>query len=157
MPSEFAEHWTLDPAIAFLNHGCLGAAPHPVLAAQQAWRERMEAEPVRFFSYELEPALDRARAVLGALVGADPDDLAFIPNATAGTNTILRSLRLDRGDELLTTDHAYNPAKTARESAAQGDGASVVIVPVASPGTSPASVVNAILAAVTTRTRLAVI
>ena len=157
MPSEFAEHWTLDPAIAFLNHGSFGATPRPVLAAQEAWRERMEAEPVRFFSYELEPALDRARAVLGAFVGADPDDLAFVSNATAGTNTILRSLRLDPGDELLTTDHAYNAAKNAMEYTAQRDGASVVIVPVAFPGTSPASVVDAILAAVTTRTRLAVI
>jgi isopenicillin-N epimerase len=44
MSSEFARHWTLDPAIAFLNHGTYGATPRPVLAAQQAWRDRMEAE-----------------------------------------------------------------------------------------------------------------
>ncbi len=157
MPSEFAEHWTLDPAIAFLNHGSFGAAPRPVLAAQQVWRDRMEAEPVRFFSYELEPALDRARAALGAFVGADPNDLAFVPNATAGTNTILRSLRFDPGDELLTTDHAYNAVKNTMEYAAQRDGASVVIAPVAFPGTSPDGVVDAILGAVTTRTRLAVV
>jgi isopenicillin-N epimerase len=157
MPSEFAEHWTLDPAIAFLNHGSFGAAPRPVLAAQQAWRDRMEAEPVRFFSYELEPALDRARAALGEFVAADPDDLAFVPNATAGTNTILRSLRFDPGDELLTTDHAYNAAKNAMEHAAERDGARVVIAPVAFPGTTTQSVVEAILGAVTSRTRLAVV
>jgi isopenicillin-N epimerase len=157
MPSEFAEHWTLDPAIAFLNHGSFGAAPRPVLAAQQAWRDRMEAEPVRFFSYELEPALDQARAALGAFVAADPNDLAFVPNATAGTNTILRSLRFDPGDELLTTDHAYNAAKNTMEYVARRDGASVVIAPVAFPGSSPDFVADAILAAVTSRTRLAVI
>ena len=157
MPSEFATHWTLDPATAFLNHGSFGATPRPVLAAQQAWRDRMEQEPVRFFSRDLEPALDRARAALGAFVGADPDDLAFVPNATAGTNTILRSLRLSPGDELLTTDHAYNAAKNAMEYVAERDGATVVIAPVAFPGTSPASVTEAVLAAVTPRTRLAVI
>ena len=157
MPSEFAAHWTLDPAIAFLNHGSFGAAPRPVLAAQQAWRVQMEAEPVRFFSFELEPALDLARRALGAFVAADPDDLAFVPNATAGTNTILRSLRFDPGEELLTTDHAYNAAKNAMEYAAQRDGATVVIAPVAFPGASPSAVIEGILAAVTSRTRLAVI
>jgi isopenicillin-N epimerase len=157
MPSEFAEHWTLDPAITFLNHGSFGAAPRSVLAAQQAWRDRMEAEPVRFFSRDLEPAMDRARAALGSFVGADPDDLAFVPNATAGTNTILRSLRFAAGDELLTTDHAYNAAKNALEFVAQRDGATVVVAQVPFPGASPDSVISAVLGAVTPRTRLALI
>jgi isopenicillin-N epimerase len=157
MPSEFAQHWTLDPAIAFLNHGSYGAAPRPVLAAQQAWRDRMEAEPVLFFSHDLEPALDAARAALGAFVGADPDDLAFVPNATAATNTVLRSLHFEPGDELLTTDHAYNAVKNAMEYVAERDGASVVIAAVPFPGTSPESALTAVLALVTPRTRLAVL
>jgi isopenicillin-N epimerase len=157
MPSEFAQHWTLDPAIAFLNHGSYGAVPRPVLAAQQAWRDRMEAEPVLFFSHDLEPALDAARAALGAFVGADPDDLAFVPNATAGINTVLRSLRFEPGDELLTTDHAYNAVKNAMEYVAERDGASVVIAGVPFPGTSRESALAAVLASVTPRTRLAVL
>ena len=157
MPSEFARHWTLDPAVAFLNHGSFGATPRPVLAAQHAWRARMEMEPVRFFASELEPALDAARDELGAFVGADPDDLAFVPNATAGFNTVLRSLRLEPGDELLTTDHAYNAAKNALEYVAEREGASVVIASVPFPGTDPAAVVASVLAAVTPRTRLALL
>jgi isopenicillin-N epimerase len=157
MPSEFAQHWTLDPAIAFLNHGTYGAAPRPVLAAQQAWRDRMEVEPVLFLSHDLEPALDLARAALGAFVGADPDDLAFVPNATAGTNAVLRSLRFEQGDELLTTDHAYNAAKNAMEFVAVRDGARVVIAPVPFPTAAPEMVTDAVLACVTPRTRLAVL
>ena len=157
MPSEFARHWTLDPGVAFLNHGSYGAAPRPVLAAQQAWRDRMEAEPVRFFSHDLEPALAAAGAALGAFVGADPDDLAFVPNATAGFNAVLRSLRFAPGDELLTTDHTYNAAKNALEFAAVQAGARVVIAPVPFPCRDPGTVVEAILAAVTPRTRLALL
>jgi isopenicillin-N epimerase len=157
MPSEFARHWTLDLAVAFLNHGSFGAAPRPVLAAQEAWRRRMEAEPVRFFSRELEPAMDAARQALGAFVGADPDDLAFVPNATAGFNTVLRSLRFSPGDELLTTDHAYNAAKNAMEYVAARDGASVVIAAVPFPSGGAGEVVEAVLAAVTPRTRLALL
>jgi isopenicillin-N epimerase len=157
MPSEFARHWTLDPAIAFLNHGSYGATPGAVLAAQQAWRDRMEAEPVLFFSRDLEPALDRARTSLGAFVGADPDDLAFVPNATAGVNTVLRSLRMAPGDELLTTDHAYNAAKNAMEYVAERGGGTVVIAGVPFPGASPGAVIERVLAAVTSRTRLAML
>ncbi len=157
MPSEFARHWTLDPAVAFLNHGSFGAAPRPVLDAQEAWRERMEAEPVRFFSRELEPAMDAARQALGAFVGVDPDDLAFVPNATAGFNTVLRSLRFAPGDELLTTDHAYNAAKNAMEYVAARDGAGVVIAAVPFPSRGPDEVVEAVLAAVTPRTRFALL
>lgn len=157
MPSEFARHWTLDPAVAFLNHGSYGATPSPVLAAQQAWRDRMESEPVRFFSRDLEPAMDAAREALGAFVGADPDDLAFVPNATAGFNTVLRSLRFAAGDELLTTDHAYNAAKNAMEYVAARDGASVVIAPVPFPCRDRDEVVEAVLAAVSPRTRLALL
>lgn len=157
MPSEFAQHWTLDPAISFLNHGSFGATPRPVLAAQQAWRDQMEREPVRFFSHDLEPALRNARVALGAFVGAQPEDLAFVPNATTGANTILRSLRFAPGDELLTTDHAYNAVKNAMEYVAQRDGARVVVAAVPFPGASAASAAEAVLGAVTPRTRLAVL
>ena len=71
----------------------------------------MEAEPVAFLARELEGHLDdgadrarRASSVRG------PDDLAFVPNATSGIATVLRSLRFAAGDELLTTDHEYNAA-----------------------------------------------
>jgi Selenocysteine lyase len=157
MPSEFARHWTLDPRVEFLNHGSFGAAPRPVLQAQQAWRERIEAEPVRFFSNDFEAALDDARTALGGFVGADPNDLAFVPNATAGTNAVLRSLHFVAGDELLTTDHAYNAAKNTLEYVAARDGARVVVTLVPFPIESPDQAVEAILAAVTPRTRLALI
>ena len=35
------EHWLLDPAITFLNHGSFGAAPKAVLAKQSALREQL--------------------------------------------------------------------------------------------------------------------
>ena len=102
--------------------------------------------------------MDAAREALGAFVGADPDDLAFVPNATAGFNTVLRSLRFAPGDELLTTDHAYNAAKNAMEFvAAAREERAVVIAGVPFPSNGPAAVVEAVLAAVTPRTRLAVL
>ncbi|HYM52066.1 MAG TPA: aminotransferase class V-fold PLP-dependent enzyme [Candidatus Dormibacteraeota bacterium] len=157
MPSEHARHWALDPAVDFLNHGSFGATPRVVLAAQQTMRDRLEAEPVRFMVTEFEPALDAARAALGAFVGADPDDLAFVSNATTGVNTVLRSLRFAPGDELLTTDHEYNAVKNAMEYVAERDGARVVVASVPFPIGSPDEVVEAVLSCVSPHTRLTVI
>lgn len=152
MPSELAHHWTLDPSVTFLNHGSFGATPLPVLEAQSAWRARMEREPVDFFTRDLEPALDEARAVLAAFVGADPDDLALVTNATTGINIVARSLRLEPGDEIVVTDHTYNAARNALEVVAVAAGARLVTAVIGFPAIDDP--LEAILRTVTRRTRL---
>ena len=147
----------LEPGVDHLNHGSFGATPRLVLAAQQAWRDRIEAEPVRFLARDVEGYLDQAREELGHFLGADPDDLAFVPNATAGFNAVLRSLVFEPGDELLTTDHAYNAAKNVLEWVAARSGARVVVASVPFPIQGPDEVLTAVLAAVTPRTRLALL
>jgi isopenicillin-N epimerase len=156
-PSPYSAIWTLDPAVTFLNHGSFGACPAPVLAAQAEWRARLERQPVRFMARELEGLLDEARAVLAAFVGAIPGDLAFVPNATSGVNAVLRSLVFAPGDELLTTDHAYNACKNALHFVAERSGAVVVVAKVPFPLDGPATVVESVLARVTPRTRLALL
>jgi isopenicillin-N epimerase len=154
MASELAALWPLDPAVTFLNHGSFGATPTAVLAAQDRWRRQMEREPVAFFARDYEPALDGARAALGAFVGADPDDLAFVANATAGINIVARSLDLDAGDEIVVLDHAYNAARNALEAAAEASGARVVTASLPFPGTTPDLAMTAVLGAIGPRTRL---
>jgi isopenicillin-N epimerase len=149
--------WRLEPGISFLNHGSFGASPEPVLEAQRVWRDRLEAEPVRFLSRELEHHLDAVRAELGTFLGADPEGLAFVPNATAGVSTVMASLRFAPGDELLVNDHEYNAALLAVRAAAERDGATVVTVRIPFPIADPSQAVEAYLEAVTSRTRLALV
>ncbi len=153
-PSEFASHWSLDPGMAYLNHGSFGACPVPVLEAQSRWRAQFEREPIVFVMQELEGLLDGARAGLASFVGADPEDLAFVPNATTGVNTILRSLVFEEGDELLTTSHEYNACRNALEFVAGRSGARVVVVDIPFPVESPEAIVEAVAAGITPRTRL---
>jgi len=152
-----ARLWPLDPKITFLNHGSFGACPTDVLRHQANLRAEMEAEPVRFLSRELDDRLDAARAALAAFVGADAEDLAFVTNATSGVNAVLRSVALDAGDELLTTDHGYNACTNALEYVASRAGARVVIVTLPFPVPSPDAIVDAVMARVTPRTRLALL
>lgn len=152
--SPLRSRWQLDPDIIFLNHGSYGACPTEVLQAQAELRARLEAEPVRFFVREFEPLLDEARAALAAFLDADDEDLAFVPNATAGVNSVLRSLRITPGDELLTTNHEYNASRNALDWVAGRQGAKVVAAQLPWPDPTPKAVVQAVLDQVTPRTRL---
>ncbi len=148
--------WLLDESVCFLNHGSFGSCPRPVLEEQSELRRLMEAEPVRFLDGELEGRLDAARAALGAFIGADAEDLAFVPNATFGVNTVLRGLRFSPGDEILVTDMEYNACRNAAQFVA-GSGARVVAAKIPFPGATPQIAADAVLAALTPRTRLAML
>ena len=105
--TQLKEHFLLDPKIHFLNHGSFGGTPKPVFEAYQNWQARLERQPVLFLGREYDSLLKESRQALGAYLNADLDDLAYITNATHGVNIIARSLNLQLGDEVLTTDHEY--------------------------------------------------
>lgn len=151
------EHWLLDPGITFLNHGSYGATPIAILAKQDEFRAQLEREPVRFMNRELEPLLDASRAEVARFVGADPADIAFVPNATAGVNAVLRSLDLDKNDELLVTDQEYNATRNTLDYVAGLAGAKVVVAEIPFPIASPEVVVERVLEKVTPRTRLVIV
>ena len=156
-PSELAVHWLLDPAVVFLNHGSFGACPREVLESQGRYRKRMEAEPVRFLTRELDALLDASRERLARLLHTGSDNLAFVHNATTGVNAVAGSIQLQPGDELLTTSHDYNACRNALEAAARRVGARVVAAQVPFPLRGDEEVVNAVLSRVSPRTRLAMI
>ncbi len=156
-PSPYASAWPLDPGVVMLNHGSFGACPRAVLEAQERFRRRMERQPMRFFLREMEPLLDRSREALAELVGADPADLVFVRNVTTAVNSVLRSVCLRPGEELLVTDHAYNACRNVVEYVARRAGANVVVASIPVPIASPEEVVNRVTACVTGRTRLAML
>jgi len=154
---DLARHWMLDPDVVFLNHGSFGACPKPVLEAQSELRARLEREPVRFFTREAPALFAAARESVGRFVGADPAGLAFVPNATYGINSVLRSLPIEAGDELIVTDHEYNASRNVLAYAAAERGATLVVARIPFPIERPGDATEAVLACVTPRTRLALL
>ncbi len=156
-PSEFRHYWQLAPGTVFLNHGSFGACPRPILKLQAELRAAMEAEPVQFLWRQYEERLEPARQELARFIGADAQDLVFVTNATSGVNAVLRSVRLQPGDELLTTSLDYNACHNVLVEVARAAGATVVVVEVPFPLKSAEEITGAILDAVTPRTRLALL
>jgi isopenicillin-N epimerase len=120
------EHFLLDPGVVYLNHGSYGACPRPVFERYQAWQRELEREPVDFISRRLRGLLEGVRGELGAFVGADADDLTFVPNATTGVNIAARALDLQPGDEVLATDLEYGACDLTWEWLCERTGAHYV-------------------------------
>jgi isopenicillin-N epimerase len=150
------ERWALTPDVKHLNHGSYGGCPLEVIEAADGWRERLEAAPMRFLVLEWQDEIDRARAALATFLRAPVDRLAFMPNATTGVAIALASSRVDTGDELITTSHAYRACKNQLDRVAAARGARVIVVPIELPF-EPDAFVAAFTAAVTPRTKLALL
>ncbi|MCP5031205.1 MAG: aminotransferase class V-fold PLP-dependent enzyme, partial [Actinomycetia bacterium] len=142
-----------------LNHGSFGACPVEVLDLQGALRAEMEANPVAFMLRRYQSALEDSRQALAAFVGADAAGLVFVPNATYGVNSALRSIegRLRPGAELVITSHTYNACRNAVVVTAERAGATVVVADIPFPIAEPDEAVAAVVDVVTERTALVVI
>jgi isopenicillin-N epimerase len=160
------EHWMLDPATTYLNHGTVGVVPRRVLQRQQALRDEMERHPSRFMLRELngeQPApwrsvsrLREAIMPVAQLVGVNPDDLVFVSNVTTGTNAVLGSMPLAPGDEVVITDLAYGAVKLAAKAACDRAGATLRTAHIEYPFRD-AQILDAIVGALTAQTRLVVV
>lgn len=160
------DHWTLDPASIYLNHGTVGVVPRRVLQRQQALRDEMERHPSRFMLRELNgelPApwrlasrLRDAIVPVAQFVGVQPDDLVFVSNVTTGTNAVLGSMPLAPGDEVVITELAYGAVKLAARAVCDRAGATLHIVKIDYPFRE-LQIIEAIVSTLTARTRLVVV
>ncbi|MGW3435292.1 aminotransferase class V-fold PLP-dependent enzyme [Streptomyces melanosporofaciens] len=110
--------WTLDPAMRHLNHGSFGAVPLVAQERQKQLRMEMECSPVVWF-----PALPQriadTRVEIADFLAVAADDLALVPNASAGISTVYAALDRRRGGEIVVTDHGYGAVTMGAERLAR--------------------------------------
>src|SRR3981081_3641793 len=97
----------LDPNIVFLNHGSFGACPRPVFERYQAWQRELELRPIEFLGRPGHRVVAGGRAALADYLAVGHDDVVYVSNVTTALNIVARSLPLEPGDEVLTTNHEY--------------------------------------------------
>lgn len=156
-PYSMKSHWSLDPGKIFLNHGSYGACPECVLEEQWNLRRQMERAPVHFMARQYPQLLAQVREEMALFLGSEPNNLAFISNATAGINAVLRSLRWNPGDEIVITDHVYEACRNVVIFLTERFGVKVVLAPIPFPGVTIDGVLNAIENSLSVNTQLIMI
>ena len=107
MHEKYKSLFSLDPEVTYLNHGSFGACPKVIFDTLVSFQKKLEFEPVNFLDNHLYQYLKESRSALSNYINCDRDDIAFFPNPSTALNTLIRSLDLDKGDQILTTNHEY--------------------------------------------------
>jgi len=169
--TDFGRHlldqWLLDPEVAYLNHGTVGATPKSVLDVQRDWQTRIERQPAAVLAREISPlmgakprppgALRAAADTVAAFLGVEGKDLVFVDNATGGVVSVLCSFPLQLGDEIAITDHTYGAVANVARYIAREKGADVRIAEIPFPAPGPQAVIDAFAATLSDKTRIAVL
>jgi selenocysteine lyase/cysteine desulfurase len=72
--------------------GSFGSLPLPIIALADSFRKKAEARPDVFIRYTYPHLLDESRAAAASFLSVPTSTMVFVPNATTGVNTILRSI-----------------------------------------------------------------
>ncbi len=147
------KYFLLDPNVTYLNHGSFGACPKPVFDAYQRWQLELERQPVGFIG-RCAGLLADARARLATILGAQADDVVYFPNPTTAINMVARNVRLQPGDEILTTDHEYGAMDRTWRYVCKKTGAKYINRPMPLPMTTPEAFIENFWAGVTPRTKV---
>ena len=107
MYKKFKSKFMLDPKIVYLNHGSFGACPKNIFDSLIKYQKLLEFEPVKHLAHDVFEYLEKSRESLSNYINCNKDDVVFSPNPSTALNTVIRSLDLNDGDEILTTNHEY--------------------------------------------------
>ena len=107
----------LDPQAAFTltQPGSFGTYPIPIRSVLRSFQDAAEARPDDFIRYKYPAHLNSSRAAVAELINAPPKTVVFVPNATTGVNTVLRSLKFEDGDHILYFATIYKACHTTVE------------------------------------------
>jgi selenocysteine lyase/cysteine desulfurase len=116
-----------------LNHGSLGTFPRTVAEYQRQLQLETEAKPDTFIRYTYTKLLQAASLAIAPLLGADVDEVVFIPNATTSINTVLRNIDFKEGDAVIHFNTIYGACLKTLQSVAERIGINLCCVNITYP------------------------
>jgi isopenicillin-N epimerase len=103
----------LDPNITYLNHGSFGACPKPIFENLIKYQKQLEYDPVKYLDINILDLLNKSRNDLSNYINCNINDIALFQNPSTALNTVIKSLNLQKGDEILSTNHEYGALNMA--------------------------------------------
>ncbi|KAL8947495.1 MAG: hypothetical protein Q9222_006232 [Ikaeria aurantiellina] len=108
-------HFQFDPSFTPLNHGSFGTYPKSVKDCLRHFQDLSEKQPDAFFRYDLAGYIEDARGAIAQFLKVDVDECVFVPNATTGVNTVLRSLVFQEKDVIVYFSTVYGACEKTVE------------------------------------------
>ncbi len=105
--SSLKQQFLLNPEITYLNFGAFGACPKPVFDDYQKWQRELETEPTQFITTTGLQYLEQSRKALAEYIHCHHDDIVYVTNPSYAINIIAKSIELNEGDEILSTNLEY--------------------------------------------------
>lgn len=150
------QEFLLNPGLAHLNTGSLGATPRCVLDGIAGMLYQLEGDPVSNVFGPMGYRMDAVRAKAAELLGAATDEVTVIENTTSGMNFVAQSLirHLKPGDEILTTNHEHPGGAVCWEFLAKYHGVKIVTLTMPAPVRDKAQILELVQNHITPRTRV---
>lgn len=143
-----------EPGFIYLNNASVGVPPKPVVEAVAQGYQHLSENPTSGKG-ELYRYIDKTvRPALAALVGADPEEIAFTRGACEGLYLIANGIDLQPGDEVVTTTQEHPGGLNPWLYRAEQSGIVVRRVFIPSPFTSESQVIDLLSREVSSRTRV---
>lgn len=153
-PQELRKIFLFRSDITFLNFGSFGSCPKPIFEEYQRWQMKLEADPVQFITVLGTHFLKEAREALAAYVHCEADDLVFVVNPTFAVNAVAKSLNLQPGDEILTTNIEYGASDRTWDFVCRETGARYVRQPIQLPIVSKEQIIEDFFKGLSDKTKL---
>ena len=157
--NEYREQFSLDPRVAYLNHGSFGSVPKIVAQAQREFQMLEENNPNLFFRTTLPKLHDEARAFVAEWLGTTPELFAFVPNASQGVITAASALVTKPRSQIVATSLGYGGVLNGLAEIARRTQSTLRIAEVdfASGAQTADEIADSVFAALTNETTLVVL
>lgn len=152
--TELKKQFLIQPGVTFLNFGSFGACPKPIFEDYQKWQLELEQQPAQFITVNGPVYLKRSREALAKYINCNADDVVYVTNPSYATNIIAKSLKLNPGDEVLSTGLEYGASDKAWSYYCKKAGAKFVRQNITLPITTKEKFIEEFFAGLTTKTKL---
>ena len=144
----------LDPNITYLNHGSFGACPKPIFEDLIHHQKKLEYEPVKYLDMNILDLLNKSRNHLSNYINCNINDIALFQNPSTALNTVIKSLNLQKGDEILSTNHEYGALNMAWRYICKKTGAKYIQKDIQLPLTSKDQFINEFSKSISKKTKV---
>lgn len=138
----------------YLNTGSLGPSTLQVIDTVYGAMRELEMSPAAENWGPLGQKMEGVRQIIADYIRAEKDNILLTRNTTEGLSLVAQSIRLEPGDEILTTDQEHGGALVGLEYTAANQGATIRKMTLPMPTLSTGQILETLQANLTENTKM---